>query len=186
MRLIDMNYNDYLAHHGVKGMKWGVRRYQNPDGSLTSAGKRRMRKKISSYRKSLISEENYQKRKKEIETNTPSIDNSRKIKALTKQANDLARKYNFDQDDGGGGKTEADRKAGKKYMQLWEEIHNLELEQEPPYYSRSSHAKYVNNQLIKKYGEKTLNEAYDTRLWKLAEAYINAGSYEKKWKAWQV
>lgn len=31
----------YLAHHGVKGMKWGVRRYQNEDGSLTSVGKRR-------------------------------------------------------------------------------------------------------------------------------------------------
>ena len=30
-----------LYHHGVKGMKWGVRRYQNPDGSLTSAGKNR-------------------------------------------------------------------------------------------------------------------------------------------------
>ena len=28
-----------LAHHGIKGQKWGVRRYQNPDGSLTSAGK---------------------------------------------------------------------------------------------------------------------------------------------------
>lgn len=31
----------YLAHHGVKGQKWGIRRYQNPDGSLTAAGKRR-------------------------------------------------------------------------------------------------------------------------------------------------
>lgn len=31
----------YLAHHGVKGMKWGVRRFQNKDGSLTSVGKRR-------------------------------------------------------------------------------------------------------------------------------------------------
>jgi hypothetical protein len=30
-----------LQHHGIKGMKWGVRRYQNKDGSLTPAGKKR-------------------------------------------------------------------------------------------------------------------------------------------------
>lgn len=33
-------YNE-LYHHGVKGMRWGVRRYQNKDGSLTNAGKKR-------------------------------------------------------------------------------------------------------------------------------------------------
>lgn len=36
-----MEYNDYLYHHGTKGMKWGHRRYQNKDGTLTEAGKRR-------------------------------------------------------------------------------------------------------------------------------------------------
>lgn len=33
--------NGELYHHGVKGMRWGVRRYQNKDGSLTPAGKKR-------------------------------------------------------------------------------------------------------------------------------------------------
>lgn len=33
-----------LCHHGVKGQKWGVRRYQNADGSLTLAGKKRLNK----------------------------------------------------------------------------------------------------------------------------------------------
>lgn len=32
--------SNYLAHHGILGQKWGVRRYQNPDGSLTAEGKR--------------------------------------------------------------------------------------------------------------------------------------------------
>ena len=36
----EYNY-DYLSHHGILGQKWGVRRFQNPDGSLTAAGKRR-------------------------------------------------------------------------------------------------------------------------------------------------
>lgn len=36
-------YRPYLAHYGVKGMKWGFRRYQKKDGSLTQAGKKRYR-----------------------------------------------------------------------------------------------------------------------------------------------
>ena len=33
--------DNHLEHHGIIGMKWGVRRYQNKDGTLTNAGKKR-------------------------------------------------------------------------------------------------------------------------------------------------
>lgn len=39
-----MEYTNELYHWGIKGMKWGVRRYQNKDGTLTPAGKRRQAK----------------------------------------------------------------------------------------------------------------------------------------------
>lgn len=40
-----MEDTTYLAHHGILGMHWGIRRYQNEDGSLTEAGRRRLEKK---------------------------------------------------------------------------------------------------------------------------------------------
>lgn len=42
----------YLCHWGIPGMKWGQRRYQNPDGSLTALGKERYgtRKKYEAHR----------------------------------------------------------------------------------------------------------------------------------------
>ena len=37
-------YSDELCHYGIRGMRWGIRRYQNPDGTLTEAGRKRVSK----------------------------------------------------------------------------------------------------------------------------------------------
>ena len=42
-------HNNELYHHGIKGMKWGIRRYQNKDGSLTAKGKAMASKKYKKY-----------------------------------------------------------------------------------------------------------------------------------------
>lgn len=44
-----MNNQEELTHHGILGMKWGVRRYQNKDGSLTPAGKKKAAKMKDEY-----------------------------------------------------------------------------------------------------------------------------------------
>lgn len=51
MGMTNMNTTDELYHHGVLGQRWGVRRYQNKDGSLTALGKKRATKLESKYEK---------------------------------------------------------------------------------------------------------------------------------------
>ena len=51
--------NDYIYHHGIKGQRWGVRRYQNADGTLTAAGRKRQSKEDGSVK----NERGFDKRK---------------------------------------------------------------------------------------------------------------------------
>jgi hypothetical protein len=57
-------YPNELYHHGIKGQKWGVRRFQNPDGSLTEAGKKRY--EVSDTKPSFRTRHNAKKDAKEF------------------------------------------------------------------------------------------------------------------------
>lgn len=67
--------NNELQHHGVKGQKWGVRRFQNSDGSLTNEGRRR------------YSNDDFKNAKKKIDKGKEVVDGATKAKkkAVEKQ-----------------------------------------------------------------------------------------------------
>jgi hypothetical protein len=93
-----MNNNLELYHYGVKGMKWGVRRYQNTDGSLTPAGKARQLKddyKNVGASKDLARRHADFRKRTEILRNDvqAAIDRIEKNEYTSKQAKKLAKDY---------------------------------------------------------------------------------------------
>ena len=64
--------NDYLQirelyHHGIKGQKWGIRRYQNEDGTLTEAGKVRYNPDLTKKTTNTMSDEDLRKANQRLE-----------------------------------------------------------------------------------------------------------------------
>lgn len=69
----------YIEHHGIKGQRWGIRRYQNPDGSLTDLGRKRYG-----------TEKTLDKAFKENDRNIKSVYGQEVAKSVAKKAGALA------------------------------------------------------------------------------------------------
>ena len=80
--------NDYIQHHGILGMKWGVRRYQNADGTLTAAGKKR-------YAKELQKATSKDELRETLSSNSKFI-KSDDIKALKEADKNLSKAYELE------------------------------------------------------------------------------------------
>lgn len=104
------NVNDELAHWGIKGMRWGVRRYQNKDGSLTAKGRKRYNEEVEKLKK----EEQVLKRRASTKAKLDKLEAKRKELSDKKKELDEAEKAAKSKKKGGDDDATANAKGGKK------------------------------------------------------------------------
>lgn len=137
--------NNELQHHGVKGQKWGIRRFQNSDGTLTSAGKKRYSASdavnaIKEYRKSKIKKKQLKKaREAKAEKQAAAEQRAKDLKEGKIKIKDM---------------TDDEIKARTARLQMEKTLRDLENE-------TSSAAKSKAKRFINKFSDSTLDKVAD-------------------------
>lgn len=132
-----------LYHHGILGQRWGVRRYQNKDGTLTNAGKSRYgRGKDIRKDREHIKQKEYER----------LLKTDKEFNKAYNEAMRIMNKYGLDYDDGGGGDStrwseEQLKRAGQRY---WDYSEDYSARQE---ILSEKAKKYADDQILKKYGQ---------------------------------
>ena len=144
-------HSSELYHHGILGMKWGVRRYQNKDGSLTAAGRKRYAKEEYKNNKK-IAKEKYRAAKESADRQYES-DTVEKRQALDQEKERFAEK-NAETNRHYERKIRAQeniRNKAKEEMDFWEDPDS--------YFYQENQEKYINANT--KISELKANKTYD-------------------------
>ena len=155
-----LTHNDWLMHFGILGQRWGVRRFQNEDGTLTKEGKER-------YRLTQQAQQYYQQAKENHRENI--LNDEQNIKDLKQRGPDSAKDwldYNFGKD-----------WHDKEFMRVeWDVDDPIEFGKKE---AKKEYEYQLNNSLSSlKYNKKALKEC-DKLIDKWKKADINSLSKEE-------
>lgn len=154
--------DEKLQHHGIRGMKWGVRRYQNKDGTLTPRGKKRYNAEMEKLKKEEQVLKNKQRTKAKLD----------RLMKKQQDVDELKKKVSGKSEDNDAKKTSNSPKA-KTVKEMTDEelmykVNRLRLEQTytqltstPESKESASAGKKFVNDLLKTVGEKTVKSVGD-------------------------
>lgn len=133
--------NEYISHHGVLGQKWGVRRYQNTDGSLTDKGR-----------------QHYYKTMKKVESLHKQAEHNKgkavKYKSLAAKYNEKSLKKEY----GGAFGLGKNEDKAIKYAKISAKYNRRNANLERKAYKEERKAEKLVNSLNKKYGNVSIHD----------------------------
>jgi hypothetical protein len=152
-------YPNELYHHGIKGQKWGVRRFQNPDGTLTAAGKKRYlaygreghwdKREAKEYEKNTRRE--YEQRKADAAKAAYLYKDAARREFAAKAAYEKDSKRGTEKDNIYSNKKLAEYKDAKAQAAFWKQK-NADSVKAVKEFSKNA------NSLLEKYGKKQLKD----------------------------
>ena len=147
--IIDYQKNDYLEHHGIKGMKWGIRRFQNKGGSLTNTGKKRLSKLYKQEAEKAATEWGNQYTKQYMDAYNRAAENMNNS-GISKFNKQQEKKYGKNYEKRSGYEDDLTKVFSKKI----ERIYNQSLND---FYKTNEHARRA-QELVDKYGMEEWDE----------------------------